>query len=70
LKRGLNGTYVAVEPFHLFRYVDEQLFRYNNRATRDNPLNDADRFHLAMTQIVGKRLTFAEVTGKEGTTPF
>lgn len=70
LKRGLNGTYVAVEPFHLFRYVDEQLFRYNNRGTRDNPLNDADRFHLAMTQIVGKRLTFAEVTGKEGATPF
>ncbi|MGH9511542.1 MAG: IS1595 family transposase [Terriglobales bacterium] len=70
LKRGLNGTYVAVEPFHLFRYVDEQLFRYNNRATRDDPLTDADRFHLAMTQVVGKRLTFAEVTGKEGTTPF
>jgi transposase-like protein len=70
LKRGLNGTYVAVEPFHLSRYVDEQAFRYNNRATKDNPLNDADRFHLAMTQIVGKRLTFAEVTGKVGETPF
>jgi len=64
LKRGLKGTYVAVEPFHLSRYVDEQVFRYNNRATKDNPLNDADRFHLAMTQIVGKRLTFAEVTGQ------
>jgi transposase-like protein len=70
LKRGLNGTYVAVEPFHLFRYVDEQVFRFNNRATRENPLNDADRFHLAMTQITGKRLTFAEVTGKDGATPF
>src|SRR5207237_10234269 len=66
VKRGLHGTYIAVEPFHLFRYLDEQAFRYNNRATRDNPLNDADRFHLAMTQITGKRLTFAEVTGKVG----
>jgi len=68
LKRGLHGTYVAVEPFHLFRYVDEQVFRYNNRATKDNPLNDSDRFHLAMSQIVGKRLIFAEVTGKVGET--
>jgi transposase-like protein len=70
LKRGLSGTYVAVEPFHLFRYVDEQAFRFNNRATKDNPLSDADRFHLAMSQIVGKRLTFAEVTGKVQETPF
>ncbi len=70
LKRGLHGTYVAVEPFHLFRYLDEQAFRYNNRATKDNPLNDADRFHLAMTQITGKRLTFAEVTGKVEETAF
>ncbi len=44
LKRTLKGTYVAVEPFHLDHYVDEQVFRYNNRATKDNPLNDADRF--------------------------
>jgi transposase-like protein len=42
LKRTLRGTYVAVEPFHLDRYLDEQMFRYNNRATKDNPLNDAD----------------------------
>jgi transposase-like protein len=70
LKRGLNGTYVAVEPFHLFRYVDEQAFRYNNRATKDNPLTDADRFQYALSQIVGKRLTFAEVTGKVGETAF
>ena len=54
------------EPFHLFRYLDEQVFRYNNRATRDNPLNDADRFCLAVSQIVGKRLTYKEVTGKVG----
>jgi len=66
LKRGLNGTYVAVEPFHLSRYVDEQIFRYNNRATKDNPLNDADRFDLAVRQVVGKRLTYAELTGKAG----
>jgi hypothetical protein len=66
LKRTLRGTYVAVEPFHLGRYVDEQVFRYNNRATKDNPLNDADRFYLALSQIAGKRLTFKEVTGKVG----
>jgi len=64
LKRGLNGTYVAVEPFHLDRYVA----RYNLRATKDNPLNDADRFEFAMTQVAGKRLTYAELTGKVGET--
>jgi transposase-like protein len=68
LKRGLNGTYVAVEPFHLHRYVDEQAFRYNNRATKDNPLTDYDRFMLALSQISGKRLTYAELTGKVGET--
>jgi transposase-like protein len=64
LKRGLRGTYVAVEPFHLDRYVSEQVFRYNLRATKDNPLNDADRFDVAVRQIVGKRITFAQLTGK------
>lgn len=64
LKRGLRGTYVSVEPFHLDRYVDEQAFRFNNRATKDNPLTDADRFMLAVSQIYGKRLTYAELTGK------
>jgi transposase-like protein len=68
LKRGLRGTYVAVEPFHLDRYVTEQVFRYNNRATKDNPLTDADRFTLAASQITGKRLTYAELTGKVGET--
>jgi hypothetical protein len=68
LKRTLKGTYVAVEPFHLDRYVDEQVFRFNNRATRDNPLTDADRFDLAVSQIVSKRLTYAELTGKVGET--
>jgi hypothetical protein len=70
LKRGLGGTYVSVEPFHLFRYLDEQMFRFNNRATRDNPLNDSDRFAIALSQIVGKRLTYSELTGKEGQTAF
>ncbi len=62
LKRGISGTYVSVEPFHLFRYLDEQMFRFNNRKD----LDDAGRFNLAVTQIVGKRLTFAELTGKVG----
>ncbi len=66
LKRGLNGTYVAVEPFHLDRYVAEQVFRYNNRATADRPMTDGDRFTLAVSQISGKRLTYAELTGKVG----
>jgi transposase-like protein len=70
LKRGLHGTYICVEPFHLFRYVDEQVFRYNNRATKDNPLDDSDRFMLALSQVAGKRLTYAELTGKVGETAF
>ena len=61
LKRGLRGTYVAVEPFHLDRYIDEQVFRYNNRKNK----NDADRFQLAMSQVAGKRLTYSELTGKD-----
>jgi transposase-like protein len=66
LKRGLGGTYVAVEPFHLFRYLDEQAFRYNNRATKENKVTDADRFDMAVSNMVGKRLTFAQLTGKVG----
>jgi len=65
LKRGLGGTYVSVEPFHLFRYLDEQSFRYNNRATKGNPLDDADRFILALSQITEKRLTYKHLTGKD-----
>jgi transposase-like protein len=70
LKRGIAGTYVSVEPFHLFRYLDEQAYRYDNRATKDNPLNDSDRFDLAVRQIVGKRLTYSELTGKRQAEPF
>jgi transposase-like protein len=61
LKRGIAGTYISVEPFHLFRYLDEQTFRYNNRKD----MGDFDRFKLAASQIVGKRLTWNQVTGKQ-----
>ena len=64
-KRGISGTYISVEPFHLFRYLDEQSFRYNNRATPDKPMNDFDRFKLALSQITGKRLTLKHLTGKD-----
>jgi transposase-like protein len=70
LKRTLRGTYVAVEPFHLDQYLSEQVFRFNNRATKDNPLTDADRFALAVSQVAGKRLTYAELTGKVGESAF
>jgi transposase-like protein len=62
LKRSLKGTYVSVEPFHLFRYLDEQMFRYNNRRE----MNDWDRFDLAVSGIVGKRIMYKELTGKTG----
>lgn len=61
LKRGLHGTYISVEPFHLFRYIDEQVFRYNNRKA-----TDAERFAAVMKQIVGRRVTYKELTGKNG----
>jgi transposase-like protein len=82
LKRSLRGTYVAVEPFHLARYVDEQVFRYNNRSTKEHPRNDSDRFKLAMSQVLNRHLTYSDLTGKsesphhettgtrETTTPF
>src|SRR2546423_11831771 len=59
LKRGIRGTYVSVEPFHLFRYLDEQTFRFNQRHGKD-----ADRFNTITGQVVGKRLTSKELTGK------
>ena len=60
LKRGIKGTYVSVEPFHLFRYLDEQVYRFNNRK-----MTGAERFDLAVKGIVGKRLTFDQLTGKD-----
>jgi transposase-like protein len=71
LKRGLHGTYVSVEPFHLFRYLDEQAFRYNNRKDENGrKLTASERFNIALSQVAGKRLTFKEVTGKVGETAF
>jgi transposase-like protein len=61
LKRSLGGTYISVAPFHLFRYVDEQAFRFNERKHTGK---DCGRFGRALHGACGKRLTFAEVTGK------
>jgi hypothetical protein len=59
LKRGIKGTYVSIEPFHTFRYLDEQAFRFNEREG-----TDSDRFETVMKQIANKRLTYQELTGK------
>jgi hypothetical protein len=63
LKRAIRGTYVSVEPFHLFRYLDEQTFRYNNRIW-----NDGGRLERVARAVVGKRVTYADLTG-QATTP-
>jgi transposase-like protein len=68
LKRGLKGTYISTEPFHLFRYLDEQVFRYNNRGSKENPIGDGERFEMVLSHVLGKRLTYAELTGKVGAT--
>jgi transposase-like protein len=59
LKRGIRGTYVSVEPYHLFRYLDEQAFRFNEREGKD-----ADRFSKTLGAVAGRRLTYDELTGK------
>ena len=59
LKRGLKGTYVSVEPFHLFRYLDEQVFRFNTRKS-----NDAGRFNSALASVSGRRLTYRQLIGQ------
>jgi len=59
-KRGVKGTYVSIEPFPLFRYLDEQTLRFNNRKTKD-----ADRFADVMGQVNGRRVTYKQLTGKE-----
>jgi transposase-like protein len=64
LKRTLKGTYVSVDPAHLQAYVDEQAWRFNNRE-----LTDAERFDVAIRGIVGKRITFDELTGKQSDSP-
>jgi len=58
LKRGLHGTYVSVEPFHLFRYLDERVFTFNQRE-----LSDLGRFAAVLSLAAGRRLTYAELTG-------
>jgi transposase-like protein len=69
LKRALKGTYVSVDPCHLQAYVDEQVFRYNNRKHENGEKQtDFERFKLVLSQIVDKRLTYAELIGKEGET--
>jgi len=60
LKRGLHGTYVLVEPFHLFRYLDEQAFRLNKRHR-----TDADRFVQLCANVTGKRSDWKTLTGKK-----
>lgn len=59
LKRSIKGTYVSVESFHLFRYLDEQSFRFNERKGKGG-----DRFHKVTGQLAGKRLTYTELAGK------
>ncbi len=59
LKRCIKGTYVSVEPFHLFRYLDEQAFRFNTRKAKDGP-----RFVETLRSVVGKRVTYKQLTGK------
>jgi transposase-like protein len=61
LKRAIHGTYVNVEPFHLFRYLDEQAFRFNERK-----LTDFGRFRATLKSIVGRRLTYQQLTGIDG----
>ncbi|MDX2149175.1 MAG: IS1595 family transposase [Bryobacteraceae bacterium] len=69
LKRGIGGTYVSVEPFHLFRYIDEQAFRFNNRLDVDGlKIPDSERFRTALSQVVGRRLTYEALIGKEAET--
>jgi transposase-like protein len=62
LKRALKGTYVSVEPFHLFRYLDEQCFRFNHRK-----LSDSARFAVTAAAAFGKRLTFKQLTAADTT---
>jgi hypothetical protein len=57
---------VSVEPFRLFRYLDEQMYRYNNRKDENGEkVSDFERFERAVRQIVGKRLTWDTLTGQE-----
>jgi transposase-like protein len=59
LKRAINGTYVSVEPFHLFRYLDEQAYRFNERKG-----TDSERFVRALATVANRRLTYKNLIGK------
>jgi hypothetical protein len=61
LKRGIKGTYVSVKPYHLYRYLDEQAFRFNERDGEDK-----DRFAKALGDVAGRRATYDELTGRQG----
>jgi hypothetical protein len=63
LKRTLKGTYVSVDPAHVSRYLDEQAFRFNEREH-----NDSERLPKVGSSVAGKRLTYAELTARDGTT--
>src|SRR6266542_550112 len=60
LKRGIKGTYISIDPFHAFRYVGEQSFRFNLRQ-----LTDGERFKNVARDIVGKRLTYRALIGAD-----
>jgi transposase-like protein len=62
LKRTIKGTYVSVEPFHLFRYLDEQAFRFNERKEKEG---DKGRFLKTLGGILGKRLTYKSLIGDD-----
>ena len=59
LKRSIKGTYVSIEPFHTFRYLDEQAFRFNERDG-----DDCSRFLGVVEGIAGRRVTYSQLTGK------
>ena len=61
LKRGLGGTYISVDPYHLQAYVVEQVYRFNNRATKENPMTDADRFVGLLWGLASQRNTFVHI---------
>lgn len=60
LKRSIKGTYISIQPFHLFRYLDEQAMRFNTRK-----MSDAARFGVALSGVVGKRVTYTALTGAQ-----
>jgi hypothetical protein len=59
LKRTIKGTHVHVAPFHLFRYLDDQAYRFNERKK-----TDGERFLGAISSIWNRKLTYAALTGK------